>query len=74
MVATSFLRFSVGCLSHTSVSGNLRTLNESINFNISQTLLNAKNKKSYFVSGTAGRFKISYIGEDHVDKDLIEKG
>lgn len=52
----------------------LRTLNESINFNISQTLFNAKIRKSYFVSGTAGKFKISYIGEDHVDKDLIEKG
>lgn len=52
----------------------LRTLNESIDFNISQTLFNAKNRKNYFISGTSGKFKISYIGEDHVDKDLIEKG
>lgn len=52
----------------------LRTLNESVNFNISQTLLNAKNRKSYFVSGAAGKFRINYIGEDHVDKNLIRKG
>ena len=52
----------------------LRILNESVNFNISQTLLNAKNRKSYFVSGTAGKFRINYIGEDHVDKDLIREG
>ena len=52
----------------------LRTLNESINFNIYQTLSNAKNRKNYFTSETTGKFKISYIGEDHVDKDLITKG
>ena len=51
----------------------LRTLNESVNFNIPKTLANAKYNKSYFVSDTTGKYKISYIGEDHVDKDLVEK-
>lgn len=52
----------------------LRILNENVNFNIPKTLANAKYSKSYFVSDSTGKYKISYIGEDHVDKDLVEKG
>lgn len=52
----------------------LRILNENVNFNIPKTLANAKYGKSYFISESTGKYKISYIGEDHVDKDLVEKG
>lgn len=51
----------------------LRTLGESTSFNISQTLINAKNLKSFFTSTEAGKFKINHIGEDHVDRDLVGK-
>ena len=51
----------------------LRTLGESTSFNISQSLLNAKNLKSFFVSAEAGKFKINHIGEDHVERDMIGK-
>lgn len=51
----------------------LRTLGESTSFNISQTLINAKNHKSFFTSTEAGKFKINHIGEDHVDRDLVGK-
>lgn len=51
----------------------LRTLGESTSFNISQTLINAKNLKSFFTSAEAGKFKINHIGEDHVDRDLVGK-
>lgn len=48
----------------------LRTLGESTSFNINQALLNAKNKKSYFVSPEPSKFKINHIGEDHVERDM----
>ncbi len=51
----------------------LRTLGESTSFNINQTLLNAKNQKSYFTSSKAGKFKINHIGEDYVDRDMAGK-
>lgn len=51
----------------------LRTLGESTSFNINQTLLNAKNQKSYFASSEVGKFKINHIGEDHVDRDMVGK-
>lgn len=51
----------------------LRTLGENTSFNIGQALLNAKNLKSYYTSSEAGKFKISHIGEDHVDIDMVRK-
>lgn len=51
----------------------LRTLGESTSFNINQTLLNAKNQKSFFTSSEAGKFKINHIGEDHVERDMAGK-
>ena len=48
----------------------LRTLGESASFNINQALLNAKNRKSYFVSPEPNKFKINHIGEDHVERDM----
>ena len=41
----------------------LRTLGEGASFNISQTFLNAKNRKSYFTSAEEGKFKINHIGD-----------
>lgn len=51
----------------------LRTLGESTSFNINQALANAKIRKSYYTSAEEGKFKISNIGEDHVDRDMIRK-
>ena len=51
----------------------LRTLGENTSFNIGQALLNAKNLKSYYTSPETGKFKISHIGEDHVDLNMVRK-
>lgn len=52
---------------------SLRTLGESASFDIGKALHNAKNSKSYYVLTDAGKFKITHIGEDHVDRDMVRK-
>lgn len=52
---------------------SLRTLGESTSFDIGKALHNAKNLKSYYVLTDAGKFKITHIGEDHVDRDMVRK-
>lgn len=52
---------------------SLRTLGESTSFDIGNALHNAKNLKSYYVLTEAGKFKITHIGEDHVDRNMVGK-
>ena len=51
----------------------LRSLGESTSFDIAKALHNAKNLKSYYVLTDTGKFKITHIGEDHVDRDMVGK-
>lgn len=51
----------------------LRSLGESTSFDIVKALHNAKNSKSYYILSDAGKFKITHIGEDHVDRDMVGK-
>lgn len=51
----------------------LRTIGESTSFDIGNALHNAKNLKSYYVLTDTGKFKISHIGEDYVDRGMMGK-
>ncbi len=52
---------------------SLRTLGENTSFDIGKALYNAKNFKSYYTLTDTGKFKITHIGEDHVDRDMVRK-
>lgn len=52
----------------------LRTIEEVVNIDLLSAISNAKNRKSYFITGTKkGTFTLHHIGEDHV-KLLEQKG
>lgn len=52
----------------------LRTIEETRSINLLAALKNAKNRKSYFITGSKkGTFAIHHIGEDHI-KSLEQKG
>lgn len=52
----------------------LRTIEEVVNFDLLAAISNAKNRKSYFITGTKkGTFALHHIGEDHV-RLLEQKG